>query len=209
MINFVHGGDGSSGGSARWQYKVDQINEFLEPYRRPVGVTHCPIVSGGRKAANMSEDISCNFDLNSVAKECLSGDYGYKAGSPCIFIVFNNIEDWSPYSGTNKSTNFTTDDNLSDRFVNVECNPEHSFDTENAGPIEFMPYQGFSVMFFPYKGQKNYLSPFVVLKLAAPTHNVGISISCKLVAKNLYHESDARFRTEEPVPFIPFTVFIE
>lgn len=80
------------------------------------------------------------------------------------------------------------------------------FDAENVGPMEFTPYNGFSSLYFPYRGQHNYMAPFVALRLPSPTQNVGIGLTCRLVAKNLSSQNET---SQEPYPFIPFNIFIE
>ena len=83
-------------------------------------------------------------------------------------------------------------------------------DAENIGPMEFTPYQGFSSIFFPFTGQHNYMAPFVALRLPAPTQNVGIGVTCRIVAKNVSNGTNTEmFNANEPVPFIPFNIFIE
>ena len=79
--------------------------------------------------------------------------------------------------------------------------------------MDFSPYWnnigGFSPIFFPYKGQRNYMAPFVALRLLAPTQNVGIGLTCRIVAKNVANDTSSSIDSNEPAPFIPFNVFIE
>ena len=75
--------------------------------------------------------------------------------------------------------------------------------------MEFTPYQGFAPIFFPFKGQSNYMPPFVALRLPAPTHNVGIGLTCRILAKNVANQTELTQDSDEPLPFIPFNIFIE
>lgn len=93
--------------------------------------------------------------------------------------------------------------NISSFFFSIA---NTQFDAENVGPMDFTPYQGFSSIYFPFKGQRNYMAPFVTLRLPSPTHNVGIGLTCRLLAKDLANQTES---TQEPLPYIPFNVFIE
>lgn len=80
------------------------------------------------------------------------------------------------------------------------------FDQENVGPMEFTPFQGFSPIFFPFKGQQNYLAPFIAVRLPSPNKYVGIGLTCRLVAQN---DTESISDSSEPAALIPFNIFIE
>ena len=93
---------------------VQEIDSFLAPYRRPENASLC--YYNGQNTSAMPDETVCLFDLNTIAKECLQPDYGYMAGRPCIYIVFNNISGWVPIFD---STNNNTTDNTN--IVGLEC----------------------------------------------------------------------------------------
>ena len=192
---------------------VEEIETFLAPYRRPVNTTLCRLNSK-RNALNQTEQV-CLFDLKMILDKCLRDDFGYKTGQPCIFIVFNNILNWEPQSDSNTTEPF---------IVNVECKGNFhfffqtfnlifkfflgntQFDAENVGLMEFSPFQGFLSYYFPYKGQTNYMTPFIALQLPSVTHNVGIGLTCRILSKNLLNQNES---TWEPLSYIPFNIYIE
>ena len=81
------------------------------------------------------------------------------------------------------------------------------------------------------------MAPFVALRLPSPTQNVGIGLTCRLLASNLQPSSslqpptpppstllnqttatvtnmittavDYDYYTQEPVPYLPFNIYIE
>lgn len=97
---------------------VNEIDSFLAPYRRPENASLCPFT--GKNASAKHESTVCLFDLNTIAKECLLSDYGYMAGRPCIYIVFNNISDWIPTFGTDANNN-TAAEQFDTTMVGLEC----------------------------------------------------------------------------------------
>lgn len=198
-------------GIRSWIDMEKEIKDFLAPYRKPRNATLCSLAK--RNQSSEYQPV-CLFDLHTIAKKCLEPDYGYMSGQPCIFIVFNNITDWVPQYDSNDTARLVGVEcngkifNLSDKIlnqINVYFKANTQFDAENIGPMEFTPYLGFSPIYFPFKGQDNYMAPFVALHLPSPTHNVGIGLTCRLIASNL-NQNDS---TQEPVPFIPFNIFIE
>ncbi|XP_046912572.2 sodium/potassium-transporting ATPase subunit beta-1 [Dermatophagoides farinae] len=226
LVYYRHGDLKKESGIRSWMEMVKEIDEFLAPYRRPINASLCAV----NDRSSIPDDTVCLFDLNTIASECLKPDYGYMSGSPCIFIVFNNITDWMPNAGSNDTSDTTG-------VVELECTTNTQFDAENIGPMEFTPYQGFSSVFFPYKKQINYMAPFVALRLPSPTQNVGIGLTCRLLASNLQPSSslqpptpppstllnqttatvtnmittavDYDYYTQEPVPYLPFNIYIE
>lgn len=75
---------------------VKEIDTFLAPYFKQTNTSLCLV----NNRDQLPEDSVCKFDINTIDKECLKPDYGYMTGSPCIFIVFNNIPDWAPENQT-------------------------------------------------------------------------------------------------------------
>lgn len=79
-------------------------------------------------------------------------------------------------------------------------------DDENIGSFELTPFHGFPAYFFPYTGHPNYMAPFVALRLSKPSKNIGIGVTCALTKSNFDENDDL---DSEPVPHIPFNIFIE
>lgn len=126
LIYYRHGDLKKVEGVRSWLDMVEEIDQFLAPYRRPENAALCPFssrppVTSSSSSSRHSHDHSsheekvCLFDMNTIAKECLQGDYGYMAGRPCIYIVFNNITDWLP-EGHNATTT-----NAAPSIVGVDC----------------------------------------------------------------------------------------
>jgi sodium/potassium-transporting ATPase subunit beta len=70
-------------------------------------------------------------------------------------------------------------------MVVLSCKGETAADEEYLGPIEYWPFQGFPVEYFPYTNQKGYLSPFVFIKLNRPKKGTVINIECTAHARNI------------------------
>lgn len=206
-------------GVRSWLDMVEEVDQFLAPYRRPENAELCPFSTrtpsttpspSSRRSQDHQdhhhhhhqEEKVCLFDLNTVSKECLQGDYGYMAGRPCIYIVFNNISDWLP-EGYNVSA--------APSIIGVDCTPNTQFDAENVGPMEFTPYQGFSSIFFPFHGQRHYMAPFIALRLSGISSNFAVGLTCRLVSSSSANETEvsSSSSSDEPVPFIPFNILIE
>ena len=109
LIYYRHGDLKKESGIRSWKEMVKEIDEFLAPYRRPINASLCVV----NDRSSIPDDTVCLFDLNTIASECLKPDYGYMSGSPCIFIVFNNITDWIP--------NFGSNDTDTTGIVDLEC----------------------------------------------------------------------------------------
>ena len=50
----------------------------------------------------------------------------------------------------------------------VSCEGESPADTENMGPIKFIPRQGFPGYYFPYKITEAHLNPLVAVHFESP-----------------------------------------
>ncbi|KAF7492255.1 Sodium/potassium-transporting ATPase subunit beta [Sarcoptes scabiei] len=200
LIYFRHGDLKKHSGTRSWTEMVTEIDEFLAPYRNPSSNTSLCLVNDREQ---MPKETVCLFDLNTIDRECLKSDYGYMSGRPCIFIVFNNIRDWSPKTAATNQTEPTTN------IIDLECTANTQFDAENVGPMDFTPFQGFSSIYFPYEGQPNYQAPFVVLRLQSPTQNVGIGLTCKLLIPKHSNDKTNEEEETEPLSYIPFNIFIE
>lgn len=129
LIYYRHGDLKKLKGVRTWLDMVEEVDHFLAPYRRPENAALCPFSTRTSITSNTSsrrtqdhhdhhkEEKVCLFDLNTISKECLQGDYGYMSGRPCIYIVFNNITDWLP-EGHNASSPPT--------IIGIDCTRKYS-----------------------------------------------------------------------------------
>jgi len=99
---------------------VQQIKEFLEPYRQPGynssnksvrvcgddGIQHPEYLDSNNQEAD-----SCFFDLSLIDPVCTdeTKDFGYAVGTPCVFFSLNRIIGWEPahfFDLKSKNSNF-------------------------------------------------------------------------------------------------------
>lgn len=128
-------------------------------------------------------------------RECSkSMNYGYDEGKPCVFLEFNNITDWipEPYTSRELETYVEVSDRSAvNNMVYLDCQGDSIVDQENMGRIQYTPDRGFPTKYFPYKRQREYMSPIVGIRFTKPAIGVAISVTCKFWAKNLNHTDEA------------------
>jgi len=71
------------------------------------------------------------------------------------------------------------------KYIFVWCDGEFDYDRESLGSIQYYPGPFIPAAFFPFKGQKNYQSPFIMLQLKRPMPGAMVSIVCQAYAKNI------------------------
>merc|ERR1711981_1010192 len=129
------------------------------------------------------KDKSCEFnkewlsDQGSDYKCITQEDYGYRFGKPCILVKLNRIYGWvpQPYS--------------IDEIANHTSMPlSLKQDIENIGPVTYTPFRGFPGYFYPYRNQRGYLSPIVMVQLKKPVPGVIMNIECTAWARNIEHQ---------------------
>ena len=120
--------------------------------------------------------------------------FSYRFGKPCILVKLNRIYDWKPDPYMiSEITNHTTmpkrlkadiqriyDDKCEGKpepcaymnMVWLHCDGEDDPDIENIGPVTYTPFRGFPGYFFPYRNQRGYLSPIVMVQLKNPEPGV-------------------------------------
>lgn len=59
---------------------------------------------------------------------------------------------------------------------------------DNLGDILYYPRNGFRFAFFPFTGQKNWMSPLVFVQLDSPNPAMALRVTCSVYAKNVMHD---------------------
>lgn len=93
MLRF-RSGHGSEG--RIWPNLTEEITNLLHVYDPNVprtNVTNC----GSRATPPPDEKLTCFYDTQEIRQLCRAEDnYGYAEGSPCIFIQFNHVANFTP-----------------------------------------------------------------------------------------------------------------
>ena len=124
----------------------------------------------------------------------------YRFGKPCILVKLNRIYGWvpEPYS-IDEVRNHTSmplslkndiqqiyNDKCEGKFppeqgpcpymnmIWLHCDGEDDPDIENIGPVTYTPFRGFPGYFYPYRNQRGYLSPIVMVQLKNPMPGVSV-----------------------------------
>jgi sodium/potassium-transporting ATPase subunit beta len=204
LITFRHGHLPFEG--KVWPDLVDQLRELVANYD--------PLLSRNATTCGPTTtpppNTVCLFNIRNIDPDCLKDNFGYDAGTPCIFIQFNNISDWvpEPYTATDYESNTELPKGMivTQRIPSVylECAGNTPVDQESMGQVDYTPMQGFPSQYFPYSGQPNYMPPLVAIKFKSPKTSIAIGITCKLWAKNLEYSEDS-----EPKATLPFNLLIE
>ena len=220
MIRF-RSGHGTEG--RVWPNLTAEIANLFDRYDgdRVLGkknVTNCD----NRVTPPAEERLTCFFDTKEVRKHCnQENQYGYADGSPCIFVQFNHVHNFTPEVFTKQDLeDAKLPENLRSGYQFkgpwVECAGNEVIDVENAGAIKVLSGNELPRYSFPYKGHPDYMAPFVALKLDKPRTAVGISITCRLYARNIVYNATASgfndtLVDEQFVPsaILPFNLFIE
>jgi sodium/potassium-transporting ATPase subunit beta len=209
LIWFRHGGDGNFG---RLRENLDRFLEEYEPGYHPSQgstLTKCNFET------KRKPDESCEFDKEDLSNDgadikCISAEhYGYYYGKPCILLKLNRIYNWEadPYN-IHEVRNHTTmplalkndiekiyadkcgDDDAHCDYLNMvwlHCDGEDDPDKENLGEVTYTPSRGFPGYYFPYRKQRGYLSPLVMVQLKNPTPAVLMNLQCTAWARNIKH----------------------
>ena len=126
----------------------------------------------------------------------------YRFGKPCILVKLNRIYGWvpQPYS-IDEIANHTSmplslkqdiqkiyEEKCVGKFppeqgpcpymnmIWLHCDGEDDPDIENIGPVTYTPFRGFPGYFYPYRNQRGYLSPIVMVQLKNPMPGVSAMI---------------------------------
>jgi len=198
---------------------VNEIEKLLEPYNSTNHqVSDESLVKKCDEPIDFKNEVntvgkqfkSCWFDLQTLPAACLNKaeDYGYKAGTPCIFVRLNKIINWQPvpFLDLNDPTakgEVSRATPLKQHLQSVTkgyekdlsyvvCNPVIIDGEENVGKditVTVKP-AGISNKYFPFKGKQNqpgYRSPLVAVQLSdLPTDkDEEFKMVCKVYARNL------------------------
>jgi len=139
--------------------------------------THQDCKMGALSANVTHASLPCSFKVNGMTEimnNCVNANYGYEDGTPCFAIKVNKIYEFIP------------DVNDGSGALKLQCEGEYAADKDNVGPIRYFSADGASsdhgtvdLAYWPFVGQKNYLSPLVFVKLDRPAKGVLIQIACK------------------------------
>nr|CAH1755612.1 Na,K-ATPase beta x [Oncopeltus fasciatus] len=184
----------------RW---AQQLDNFLEVYRNPT-------LTDGREENLVtcnynkypSTDSVCNIRPEEMKPCTASNFFGYKSGTPCVFIELEKVLGWKPkYFSSGKSLPKTMPKNLKEKILEttevnlkmwetiwLSCDGETPADKEMIGPIQILPQPGFPGYFFPYIGQPGYLNPVVAVHFERPLGGLVINIVCKAWAPGIIHD---------------------
>ncbi|XP_013387296.1 sodium/potassium-transporting ATPase subunit beta-2 [Lingula anatina] len=145
----------------------------------------------------------CYFPLRNLGGSCTrQEDYGFDEASPCVLLMLNGPEEWTPNGYTEDTVpkpsrgQYQTNYSIGswESFVGVRCEFEEPADIENGGPISFYPAHGFSTKYFPFQEAKHYRSPLVMVKFDKPNLGVLFKVTCRALARNI-NPGDKRFQT--------------
>ena len=223
--NMIKFRSGSLVNGGRWDNQTQEIKNLYEKFDREnvfgkKNVTNCE----NRVTPPADEKYTCFYDTDEIRKACSVDDnFGYPEASPCIFIQFNHVHNFTPevYTKQDLEQDTSLPESLRSKYQYkgpwVECRPNEIIDTENAGTIKVIPSDPELPRYsFPYKGHPDYMAPFVAIKLEKPNHNVAISITCRLWARNIIFNSTESGYNDTmvddqfvPSAILPFTVLIE
>ncbi|XP_054710780.1 sodium/potassium-transporting ATPase subunit beta-1-like [Uloborus diversus] len=191
VINFVHGTLPIEG--RVWPELTSQLDDLLARYQ-PSNIRSKKVVECFGNSPLLQGDKVCKFDIKPLMLECSKAmNYGYDTGKPCVFLEFNNISEWipEPYSSRELENYVELADRSITNMVYLDCQGDTLIDQENMGRIQYTPDRGFPVKYFPFRYQREYMSPLIAIRFTKPAIGVAISVTCKFWAKNLNHTDEA------------------
>jgi sodium/potassium-transporting ATPase subunit beta len=205
-----------------YQEWTARIGTFLKTYEDAAeNKIRVACSTDGVTTTGVTADHGCRFDVSPFKTFCatekkmvgnqetdVTGDteqFGYDKGAPCVFLKLNKIFGLQnvPFTKTNNSYPEGMPEDLKTHIKNeankkqvwVNCQGKYPADKEILkGAITYSPAsKGFPNFYFPYKGQKDYLSPLVAVKFSPTTKAIGqlIHIECRAWAENIgYNRRD-------------------
>ncbi|XP_044594775.1 sodium/potassium-transporting ATPase subunit beta-like isoform X2 [Cotesia glomerata] len=174
------------------QRYIDTIYNFFSYYRNSSGYNYnCD-----------SKKKPCFFDINSLGK-CSTSPYGYSEPyKPCVYIKFNRRFGWTPiyYNATSELPEYmpwklkSAIKSTPQAHIWISCSGVTNFDNQHMGNIDYLPFAGLPVKYFPFTGHPNYLSPTVALLFNNITANRLITIKCYPWAYNIDQDNPLYFQ---------------
>jgi sodium/potassium-transporting ATPase subunit beta len=117
---------------------------------------------------------SCYVDFNEFGACTSENYYGYKDGTPCIFLKLKKAMNWVPKPFTNFPAKLPLDlqyeiEHTDEQKVWISCKEYYQQGGEpGSGVTIFYPDDGYPSYYFPYMGQKDYLEPLIAIQFLNP-----------------------------------------
>lgn len=182
MIRFVQG--------QPFSYKPfsDHIQALLFMYENQMQESEALIDCQNLQDRDRPKNKACRFVIDVLGQECTwQRDYGYDEGQPCVLLKLNKIFGWQPIAYNESSRPAALGERWNPQYIGVTCEGENPIDSENMGPLQFWPPEGFPNFYYPYLNQEGYRSPLVMVKFRKPTNGIVINVWCKAWAQNINH----------------------
>lgn len=169
---------------------TENLDLYLEPYAEAAQI-ESGLVDCADDDVNRDPSLPCKYPMYPMLGEkCTSAlDYGFDEGRPCVLLKMNKLFNWTPDPFDNGTAPI---EGVRDGFIKVTCEGTEDADKDNIGKMEFWPSAGFDASYFPYKNQKGYLQPLVMVQFQEPRPGTLIQVICKVWAKNIYHDKNDR-----------------
>jgi len=156
--------------------KADRVKTLMKPvdYLNPDGSLYRSEAECATPVETSQKTKPCIFNASSIPgllTNCPRGDYGYHDGKPCVAVKMNRIFEFQP------------EINDGGQDILIECKGEHIADEDNVGPISYWPNNGklgvIKSYYFPFVGQKNYMTPLVFIKFENVKKNILLQVVCR------------------------------
>jgi len=183
-----------------WKGWAERTTAFLEEYKNATAQNLGKQCEGAGEAGKADKEHGCKFPLSELGA-CGKGNFGYDAGTPCIFLKLNRI-----YGLNNEPFEEPTAEMpnaLKNRIkaqpdkkqVWVNCEPKYPADREMLKEVKYFPASGgFPDKYFPYQNQEDYLNPLVAVQFHPKLPKASgfmLHIECRAWAQNIgYNRRD-------------------
>ncbi|KAF2905831.1 hypothetical protein ILUMI_00337 [Ignelater luminosus] len=167
---------------------VDYLNKYLKAYDEAEKNKH----NYSNCENSKEEDKPCIF-LRKHLGPCGAGEFGYPDKKPCIYIKINKLPEWVPeyYTGYDLpeemphslKTAIKTDSNKKKLWVH--CDGVYPPDSDHIGALSYYPHRGIMGYYFPYDGNKHYITPLVAVKVDNIKKGYAVNMRCSVWAKNI------------------------
>ncbi|XP_071950563.1 sodium/potassium-transporting ATPase subunit beta-1-like [Antedon mediterranea] len=139
-------------------------------------------------------DTICEFDIEEAFGDGVcnpENDFGYKLGTPCIFIGLNRVWGWEPENYDEDDVpKEIVDNGYMKNFITIGCEVYKDVSTQ-LNNTEISPKAGISFKYYPYLGAANdnykndYVSPLVAVRFSLFKKNTEVRLVCKSYAANI------------------------